>query len=142
MGVGAHAAGALSEVLGVARIAPLEDEFQAPEQGGTTAGVLDPAVLHFHFDAEVAFDTGQGVHHDGTGIRTLGSSFCLAHNDVSLMSDGKKGGTTTGGNRRAGRNDRRAGVAAAFNFRRKASYRPRNRVRCNRCRDVPRPRAS
>ena len=83
MGIGAHAAGTGGEELGVARIAALENGFQSAEQGGAASGVLDPAVFDFHLDAEMALDTGERIHHDGSGIGTLGSSFCFAHDGIT-----------------------------------------------------------
>ena len=83
MGIGAHAAGAGGEELGVARVAALEDGFQSTEKGGAASGVLDAAVFHFHFDTQMALDSGQRVHHDGTGVGALRCGFCFAHGGIT-----------------------------------------------------------
>ena len=62
VGIGAHAAGTLGEVLGIAGITAFEDGFQTAEQGSAAAGILNLAVFHFHFNTKVAFNTGQGVN--------------------------------------------------------------------------------
>ena len=85
VGVGAHAAGTLGEVLGIAGVTALEDHFQTAIQGAAAAGILDAAVLHFHLDAQMAFDTGQRVNDDGTGKGALGRFHNLAHAGSSLV---------------------------------------------------------
>ena len=75
----ADAAGALGEVLGVARIAALQDDFKATVKCATATGVLDFAAFNFNFNTQMPFDAGQRVHHNGPGVAALGRLFDLAH---------------------------------------------------------------
>ena len=77
--VGADAAGALGEVLSVAGIAALQDNFKATVKRATAAGVFDFAAFNFHFNTQMPFDAGQRVHHNGPGVAALGRLFDLAH---------------------------------------------------------------
>ena len=79
VGIGAHAAGALREVLHVAGVAPDQNRFKAAVQGADAAGFADAPVLHFHFNAQVAFDTGQGIDDDRSGEMALGCFSGFAH---------------------------------------------------------------
>jgi hypothetical protein len=64
MDVRSDPAGALHEVLGIPRIAPLQNEFDAPEHLPGAPGVNDLAAGHFHLDPHVAFDSGYRVNND------------------------------------------------------------------------------
>ena len=77
--VGADAASALGEVLGVARIAALQDDFKATVKCAAATGVLDFAAFNFNFNTQMPFDAGQRVHHNGPGVAALGRLFDLAH---------------------------------------------------------------
>ena len=79
MRVGADAAGALGEVLRIARIASLEDGFKTAKKGGAAAGFLDLAAFNFNFNAQMPFDTGQRVHNNGASVAALGRFGDLAH---------------------------------------------------------------
>ena len=79
MRVGADAAGALGEVLRIAGIAALQDDFKSAEKRTTAAGVFDFAAFNFHFNTQMPFDAGQRVHHNGPGVTALGRLFDLAH---------------------------------------------------------------
>ena len=62
---GADAANALSEGPGVARIAALEDQFDAPDHGAGAVGAGDLAVrVGFRLDAQMPFDAGDGIDDD------------------------------------------------------------------------------
>ena len=65
VGVGAHAAGTLGEVLGVARVASFQDQLEAAEELRARPDVGDLALVDFDFDLEMAFDAGHGVDDDG-----------------------------------------------------------------------------
>ena len=61
---GAHAAEALGEQPGVARIAAAQNVFDAAPHGAGSPGIADRIVVHFHVDAEVAFNSGNGIDRD------------------------------------------------------------------------------
>ncbi len=61
---GAHAADALGEGPGVARIASAQDDLDAAHHGAGRVGLLDGAILHLRLDAQVAFDAGDGIDDD------------------------------------------------------------------------------
>ena len=65
MGVGAHAAGSLGEMLGVLGITPFENDLQSPEKLGTGPCFGNSAVVYFDFDAQMALDSGDGIDHNG-----------------------------------------------------------------------------
>ena len=109
--IGTDAAGALGKMLGVARVAAFENEFQATEQGAAAAGFLDLALFHFHFNTQMPLNTGQRIHHHRAGVIALGRFDDFTHNFPPSSG-------------------------------RTASFRPRSRARCNRCRDARRPPAS
>ena len=67
VGIGAHFRSVLREVLHVAGVAPDQNRFKAAVQAADAAGFADAPVLHFHFNAQVAFDTGQGIDDDRSG---------------------------------------------------------------------------
>ena len=75
VGVGADAAGTGSEVLHVAGIPALDNGFQAAEEGAAGAGILDLAILHFDFDAQMAFNTGQRINDNRAAVGRL-RCFC------------------------------------------------------------------
>ena len=77
--IGADAAGALGKMLGIARVAAFKDGFNAAEEGGAAAGLFDHAAFDFHFNTQMAFDAGQRIHHNGTGVIALGRFSDLAH---------------------------------------------------------------
>ena len=79
MGIGAHAAGTLCEVLHVAGVAPDQNRLKAAVQGADAAGFADAPVLHLHFNAQMAFDTGQGIDNDRSGKMALGCFSGFAH---------------------------------------------------------------
>ena len=79
MDVGAHAAGALGKMLGVAGIAALEDDFQSAEELRGAPGVFDFSVFNFDHDPQVAFDAGDGIDHKGAGEGRLRRGFALSH---------------------------------------------------------------
>jgi hypothetical protein len=64
MNVRSDPAGALHEMLGIPRIAPLQYDFDAPEHLPGTPGVDDLAAGHFHLDPHVAFDSSDWVNND------------------------------------------------------------------------------
>ena len=77
--IGAHAAGTLREVLHVTGIAAHQNLFKAAEEGTATARFRDPAPAHFHFNAQMAFNTGEGIDDNGTAIGALGRFSDFAH---------------------------------------------------------------
>jgi hypothetical protein len=64
MDVGSDPAGALHEVLGIARVASLQDQFDPAEHLPGAPGVDDFASGHLDFDPHVAFDSGNRVNYD------------------------------------------------------------------------------
>jgi hypothetical protein len=64
MNVRSDAAGALHEMLGIPRIAPLKDDFDAPEHLTGAPGVDDLATGYLDFDSKVALDSGYGINRD------------------------------------------------------------------------------
>jgi hypothetical protein len=61
---GAHAADALGEGPGVARIAAEEDELDAAEHRRGGPGLLDLAAVYLGLDAKVTLDAGHGIDDD------------------------------------------------------------------------------
>ncbi len=59
--VGTHTAGPLGEQPGIARIAVLEDHFQAAEHRGAAPRIADLAIGHFYFNSQVTFDSGDRI---------------------------------------------------------------------------------
>jgi hypothetical protein len=57
-------AGALYEVVGVARIASLKNQFNASKHLARTPGIDNFAAGHLHFDPKVTFDSGDRIDHD------------------------------------------------------------------------------
>jgi hypothetical protein len=64
MDVRSDPAGALHEMLGIPRIAPLKNHFDAPEHLPRAPGVGHFASGHLDFDAQVAFDSGYRINRD------------------------------------------------------------------------------
>jgi hypothetical protein len=64
MNVRSDPAGALHEMLGIPRIAPLQNELDAPEHLPGAPGVDDLAAGHFDFNPHVAFDSGDRINRD------------------------------------------------------------------------------
>ncbi len=54
----AHAANALSECPGIARIAILQNDFDTAHHRAGRIGLRDLVAVHLRFDTEVAFDAG------------------------------------------------------------------------------------
>ena len=79
VGIGADATGTLGEVLRIAGIATFKNGFNSTEEGGATAGLFDHAAFNFHFNTQMAFDAGQRIHHNGTGVIAPGRFSDLAH---------------------------------------------------------------
>jgi hypothetical protein len=63
MDVGADAARALGKEPCITGVAPLQDELESAEKGRAAPSVFHLAVLHFHFDAQVALDASNGIHY-------------------------------------------------------------------------------
>ena len=62
---GAHAADALGEGPGIARVAPAQDDLDAAHHGAGAGGLGDDAVgVGFGLDAQMAFDAGDGIDND------------------------------------------------------------------------------
>jgi hypothetical protein len=60
----ADAADALGKGPGVARVAALQDQFDAAHHGAGTPGAGDlPVIGSFRLDAQVPFDAGDRIHH-------------------------------------------------------------------------------
>jgi hypothetical protein len=55
MGQRSDPAGSLHEMMGVSRIATLEDKLDAAEHLPGTPGIFHPAALYLYFDPKVAF---------------------------------------------------------------------------------------
>jgi hypothetical protein len=64
MNVRSDPAGALHEMLGIPRIAPLQNEFDAPEHLPGAPGINDFPSGHFNLDPHVAFDSSDRINHD------------------------------------------------------------------------------
>jgi hypothetical protein len=64
MDVGSDPAGALHEMLGVPRITPLKDDFDAAEHLPGAPGVDDFASGHLDFNPKVALDAGYRIDDD------------------------------------------------------------------------------
>ena len=63
---GAHAADALGEGPGVARVAPAQNDLDAAHHGAGTRGLGDDAVgVGLGLDAQMTFDAGDGIDDDG-----------------------------------------------------------------------------
>jgi hypothetical protein len=56
-----HAAEALSEDPGLARIAPAQDGLDAAPHGATCPGFADGAAIDFRVDTQMAFDAGHRI---------------------------------------------------------------------------------
>jgi len=77
MDVGTHTTGALGKMLGIPRIAPLQDNFQATEKLGAGPGIDNFSLIHLHFNLQMPLDAGHRIHHDGAfKIRVHG---CIGH---------------------------------------------------------------
>ncbi len=61
----AHAADALREGPGVARVAALQDDFDAAYHGAGTGGTGDHRAVEFRLDPQMAFDPRDRIDHDG-----------------------------------------------------------------------------
>jgi hypothetical protein len=64
MDVRSNPAGALHKMLGIARIAALKNDLDAPEHLTGAPGVNDFAAGHFHLDPHVAFNSGYWINDD------------------------------------------------------------------------------
>ena len=62
MGVGSDPARALHKMVGIPRVATLQDQLNTPEHLPRTPGVDNFAAGHFDLDPEVAFDSGDGIY--------------------------------------------------------------------------------
>ncbi len=65
----AHAADALREHPGVARIAPLQDQLDAAEHRGGRPGVRHLPAVDLGLDSQVPLDPGDGIHNDVSHYR-------------------------------------------------------------------------
>jgi hypothetical protein len=52
------------EMVRITRIAPLENQLDAAEHLARAPGIDDLASGHFHFDAKVAFDSGDWINYN------------------------------------------------------------------------------
>jgi hypothetical protein len=64
MDVRSNPAGALHEMLGIPRIAPLKNELDAPEHRSGAPGISHFAPGHLNLDLEVALDSGDWINRD------------------------------------------------------------------------------
>jgi hypothetical protein len=64
MDVRSDPAGALHEMLGIPRITPLQNKFNAAEHLPGAPGVNDFPTGHFDLDPHVAFDACDRINHD------------------------------------------------------------------------------
>jgi hypothetical protein len=64
MDVRSDPAGALHEMLGIPGIAPLQNNFDAPEHLSGAPGVDDFASGHLDFDLEVTLDAGYRINYN------------------------------------------------------------------------------
>jgi hypothetical protein len=62
MGVGSDPAGALDKVMCVAGVAALENHFDATEHLTGAPGIDHLAAFDFHFNAQVAFYSGNRIN--------------------------------------------------------------------------------
>jgi hypothetical protein len=86
MDVRSDPAGALHEMLGIPRITPLENDFNAAEHLPGAPGVNDFASGHLDLDAEVPLDAGYRIDDDSLSHMV---SFTLLKEGVRLMVDTK-----------------------------------------------------
>ena len=70
----AHAADALRERPGIARIATLQDDLDAAHHGAGTGGARDHRAVELRLDAQVSLDAGDRVYDDGLGIHVRGAA--------------------------------------------------------------------
>jgi hypothetical protein len=61
MGVRSDATGSGHEMMRIARVAPLENQFDAAEHLARAPRIDDFAPGHFHFDAQVTLDSGDWI---------------------------------------------------------------------------------
>ncbi len=64
---GAHAADALGDGPGVARVAAEQDQFDAAPHLARGPGLPDAAAIDIDVDAQVAFDAGDGINRYALG---------------------------------------------------------------------------
>jgi hypothetical protein len=64
MDVRSNPAGALHEMLGIPRIAPLKNELDPPEHRPGAPGIRHFAPGHLNLDLEVALDSGYRINRD------------------------------------------------------------------------------
>ena len=74
----AHSADALGEGPGIARVAALHDEFQAPDHGPRGVGLGNGIALHLGFNAQMAFDAGNRIYYDSFISTNVGHVFGLS----------------------------------------------------------------
>ena len=88
----AHAADALGEGPGVARVAAAQDDLDAAHHGAGGGGrVMSPCVIGFRLDAQVAFDAGDGVDDDAFAhvgfilVEVFGDQLGEADHSMSML---------------------------------------------------------
>ena len=58
------AADTLREGPGIARVAPAQDDLDAANHGSGRVCLRDTIAVHLRLDAQMAFDTGNGINDD------------------------------------------------------------------------------
>jgi hypothetical protein len=85
MGVGSDSAGALHKMMGIPRIASLQDQLDPTEHLAGTPGVDNFAAGHFDLNSEVAFYSGDWIYRNSFShmISSLfRSKGCCSHQQV------------------------------------------------------------